>query len=346
MYKKYVSVLLSITSVCLIIIFMTAFYIQPLEGELTRLGFYSERDYGWNIPQKKIRGGANMVKEYSGNSEVLIIGDSFSTSGVWQPFFQKNTGLSYETLNISEISIPKFLENKQFKKNPPKVVILQCVERELVYFFKDITINCKRETHQVIRMHILRYPTRPYTEYYEEKRKTFDIKNINLKYAAFVVMHSIIRNITGKDTRNTKRFVLTDSNLFSNEKNNEILIYEGDMNKLSWKKDDIVKVGAAIKCIQDYVQSNGKTLFIFMLAPDKSTAYAEYISTPLFKNRENISNYLMTCDINIPRIDIFLNMAIARGEKDIYSPSGTHWSARGYEMAAEGLSKFIRYYSL
>ncbi|PKN38350.1 MAG: hypothetical protein CVU62_05720 [Deltaproteobacteria bacterium HGW-Deltaproteobacteria-2] len=345
-FKKYVFVISSVVSSCLIIIVLGAFYIQPLEGELTRLGSYAERDFGWNIPQRKIKGYANIERNYSGKSDVLIIGDSFSTSGVWQPFLFKDIGLSYETLNIRETSIPEFLQSKQFKNNPPKVLILQCVERELVYFFNDIKINCQQETNQEVRIPILRYSANTHAEYYEEKRKIFDIKNINLKYAASVVTHSIIRNITGKDTRNTKRFILTKNNLFSNRRSGEILVYEGDMNKLSWKKDDVAKTASAIKCIQESVQSNGKTLFIFMLAPDKSTAYADYITIPLFKKRENISNYLMTYGINIPRIDKSLKAAIARGEKDIYSPSGTHWSARGYEMAASGIAEFIRQYSL
>ena len=341
-HKRYVRIFLTVLFINVTLILVIAFYIQPLEGELTRLGSYAERDFGWNAPQKKIRGDANIVKAYDGKSEVLIIGDSFSTNGVWQPFFREKTGLSYETLNIRKMSITDFLESKQFRKYPPRVIILQCVERELVYFFRDMDIICDKKISGEVRIPIQKYSTDPYSEYYEETRKTFHLRNFNLKYAASVVIHSLIRSITGTDTRNAKRFVLTNNSLFSNRKSNEILVYEGDMNKLSWSKADIEKAACVIRCLQDKVQSAGKTLFIFMLAPDKSTAYADYISTPEFRNRENIWKYLTYYGINVPRIDILLKTAIDRGEKDIYSPSGTHWSARGYELATEGISEFIK----
>jgi hypothetical protein len=134
---------------------------------------------------------------------------------------------------------------------------------------------------------------------------------------------------------------LTNNRLFSNRKSGEILVYEGDINKLSWSKDDIEKVSCTIYGLQDKVQSTGKTLFIFMLAPDKSTAYADFISTPVFRRQENVWKFLTDYGINVPKIDILLKEAIDRGEKDIYSPSGTHWSARGYELAAKGISEFI-----
>ena len=78
-----------------------------------------------------------------------------------------------------------------------------------------------------------------------------------------------------------------------------------------------------------------------MLAPDKSTAYADYISTPVFKKKDKVWKLLTDYGINVPRIDILLKKAIDRGEKDIYSPSETHWSARGYELAAKDISEFI-----
>jgi hypothetical protein len=340
--KRYVRIFLIFLSINLALIFLIALYIQPLEGELTRLGSYAERDFGWNASQKKIRGDANLVTAYDGKTEVLIIGDSFSYNGVWQPFFKKNTGLSYETLNIRKMSIPEFLKSKQFREYPPKIIILQCVERELVYFFRDINISCDRKTGSAISIPMRKYAADPSSEYYEETRKTFDLRNINLKYAASVGIHSLIRSMTGTDTRNTKKFVLTNNSLFTNLKNGEILVYEGDMNKLSWSKGDIEKAVYAISCVQNRVQSTGKTLFVFMLVPDKSTAYADYISTPVFRNRENVWKYLTSYGINVPRIDILLKAAIDRGEKDIYCPSGTHWSARGYELAAERIAGFIK----
>lgn len=121
-----------------------------------------------------------------------------------------------------------------------------------------------------------------------------------------------------------------------------MLIYEGDLEKLTWQKADIGKAFCSIRGLQDMVQSNEKTLFIFMIAPDKSTAYSDYIIKPEFRNIFQSSEALESYGINAPRLDIALKLAIQQEEKDIYSPSDTHWSARGYELAAKELVAFLR----
>jgi hypothetical protein len=177
-------------------------------------------------------------------------------------------------------------------------------------------------------------------------RKTFDIWNINLRYAASVIVKTFIRNLFGRELRPTKRFYLTNNTLFSNKQNNEILIYEADMDKLTWNHEDITKATCSIRGLQNRIQANGKTLFIFMLAPDKSSAYADYIANPMFRNRENTQDWFAKYSINAPRIDLLLKEAIDSGMKDVYLPSGTHWSARGYEIAAECLVDFIKLHSI
>ena len=75
MSTSYVIVFMAALLSCLFLLTAAAFYIQPLEGELTRLGSYAERDFGWNLPQKKIRGDAHEVQNYKEQSDVLIVGD-------------------------------------------------------------------------------------------------------------------------------------------------------------------------------------------------------------------------------------------------------------------------------
>lgn len=341
-YKIYLMVFGATLSLFLTVLLVAAFYVQPLEGELTRLGSYAERDFGWNLPQKKIRGNARLIKRYDDYSDVLIIGDSFSTNGVWQPFFQQYTGFSYVTLNIRETSLPDLLESNPFRKYPPKIIIMQCVERELLYFFKNMNLICNGKTGNNFRKPVKGIVEQPAGEYYEEKRKTFDLLNINLKYAASVIVNTITRSISSRDSHGTKKLLLTNETLFSNKKSGEILIYEGDMEKLRWKQEDVNKALCSVKGLQERIQSNGKTLFIFMLAPDKSTAYAEYMVSPEFRSIFQINQLLVDFGVNAPRIDRVVKDAIRRGEKDIYSPSGTHWSARGYALAAEEVASFIR----
>ncbi len=341
-HKTYILIFSLILSISLMSLLAASFYIQPLEGELTRLGSYAERDFGCNISQKKLPGNAGLSTVYDGKSDVLIVGDSFSTNGVWQPFFRQKTGLSYVTLNIRQTSLPDLLESEQFKKHPPKILIVETVERELLFFFKDLNFACGAGPAKNFHISAPEFTEETDARYYEDTRKTFDPWNINLRYTASVMINGFMRKVFWRDSGDTRRFALTKGSLFSNRKSGEMLIYAGDMNKFSWRKKDIEKAVCAIRGLQDRVQSDGKTLFIFMLAPDKSSAYADYIDNNMFRQLHNMHQLLADKGVNTPRIDLSLKGAISRGEKDIYCPNGTHWSARGYELAAEGTVDFIR----
>lgn len=345
-FKTYVFVFGAFLVVLILFMLGAAIYIQPLEGELTRLGSYSERDFGWNMPQKKFRGDANMAQTYHGYHDILIIGDSFSTNGVWQPFFSKETGLSYVTLDIRKTSFHDLLESQTITDYPPKILIVQSVERELLYFFRDLDLPCGDLSNEDGKIAVHLRDSSNKTEYYEEVRKTLDIWNINLRYAASVMIKTFMRNLFGIELRPVKRFHLINDTLFSNKQNNEILLYDADMDKLTWDREDIVKAICSIRGLQNRIQANGKTLFIFLLAPDKSTAYADYIENPVFRNREDTQHWFIKYGINAPRMDLMLRKAIDSGIRDIYLPSGTHWSARGYEIAAECLVDFIRLHSI
>ncbi|MBS4033336.1 MAG: hypothetical protein KGZ85_02620 [Ignavibacterium sp.] len=345
-FKKYIYVFGTILLLSLLFIFAAAIYFQPLEGELTRLGSYSERDFGWNLPQKKVRGDANMAKDYQGYYDVLIVGDSFSTNGVWQPFFRKETGLSYVTLDVRKTHIYDLLDSQSFRNHPPKVFIVQSVEREIVYFFSNLSFPCINNDNNNVKINLSFRPPGTSTEYYEEIRKTFDIRNINLRYTASVMFNAVIRKLHGRDLKYTQKYNLLSHSLFSNTKSNEILVYAGDIDKLNWKREGLTKSICAIRGLQNLVQKHGKTLFIFMLAPDKSTAYADYIAEPVFQTRLNIQQQFIDSGVNAPRIDLKLNQAIESGIKDIYLPSGTHWSATGYEIAAKCIVDFIKQHSI
>jgi len=341
-FMTYVMVFAATLSLFLSGLVAAALYIQPLEGELTRLGSYAERDFGWNQPQRKVRGDARLATEYQEYSDVLIIGDSFSTNGIWQPFFEQYTGLSYTTLDIRKTSLQDLLESGPFRKHPPMVMILESVERELLFFFRDLNFSCSGKIRHDLRIPFKGSNSRSQMEYYEEKRKTFDLRNINLKYAASVMVNSFLRTVSSGDSDNTNKFYLTNTALFSNRRSGELLVYEGDMQKLTWRSEDVARAACAIRGLQDRVQSNETTLFIFMLAPDKSTAYAEFIAFPEFRNTLRPAVTLEDYGVNVPRLDLILRAAIHRGEKDIYIPSGTHWSARGYALAAEEITGFIK----
>jgi hypothetical protein len=88
------------------------------------------------------------------------------------------------------------------------------------------------------------------------------------------------------------------------------------------------------------VVANGQTAFVLVIAPDRSTAYAEF--TPGL-HLPNLSEQLAAdAGLNLLRLDISLKRAIAAGIKDVYLPDDTHWATAGKQIAADSLVKYLQ----
>ena len=148
-YKLYTNWLIILIVVEATLILLTCMYLQPVTGDTTRLSGYSENDFGWNLPQKTFAKAAASLKEgYDQYSDVVVVGDSFSFGGVlgmmnypWQTFLTAATSLSVITIShyttktnppsYDPTLVYKIINSELFKRNPPKLFILEVVERQL-----------------------------------------------------------------------------------------------------------------------------------------------------------------------------------------------------------------------
>jgi len=84
--RKYSLILIYSFSVMAMIAWSMEFYFEKLYGDLTRMGRFSERDFGWREQRPPIP--PELFKDYSlADADILIIGDSFSASRIWQTKF-------------------------------------------------------------------------------------------------------------------------------------------------------------------------------------------------------------------------------------------------------------------
>ena len=113
-----------------------AIYIQPLVGDLTRLGNVSERSWGWNqaLPVVSI-----YQSELDSDIDILVIGDSFSEKDIWQSVMRDITGLRFKTYRWEDFSSPACLESgiTNLKRQFPNIrhVLIETVERSAVSRF-------------------------------------------------------------------------------------------------------------------------------------------------------------------------------------------------------------------
>lgn len=122
------------------------FYFLPLtnfEGDQTRTGLLPESLFGWTMPQPAIEPALIQQATWT-NADVLVVGDSFSISRVWQTELV-NHGLRVRTEHwanirgICEDFIP-WLRSRGFQG---KYIVLEAVERNITSGLAD-SVRCKK----------------------------------------------------------------------------------------------------------------------------------------------------------------------------------------------------------
>jgi hypothetical protein len=140
--QKYLALVLCLVLSGLSALVGLSFYVQPLEGDLTRMGGYAERDFGYNMPRQTLAGGTVLPNTYDRYYDVVVIGDSFSKSGLWQSYLRQKTGYSFTTLHWDNTSLEAVLANPIFKQSPPKLVIAEIGVRDLPFRFVAQESGC------------------------------------------------------------------------------------------------------------------------------------------------------------------------------------------------------------
>ena len=113
------------------------FYLEPLEGDLTRIGSYKESDYGWNNPLSVSTNETVSYARYPNKNTtyypVVVVGDSFShfrgrRNFGWQQLLADYSGLDSVTYNRKYVGVEAFIESEHYNKQPPALLIFQFIE--------------------------------------------------------------------------------------------------------------------------------------------------------------------------------------------------------------------------
>jgi hypothetical protein len=340
-------------------LFLAGIYFEPLDGELTRLGWYSERDFGWNRPQRGFDHPLFAKGQYDSPSEVLVIGDSFSNGWssshiedlfLWENYFVSKTGLSVTSLNYNhfamenrniEKGISAIISGNVFKTSPPKVLILEVIERDMVVELATKSEDCQAGPD--IREWSVHLAQTKVGETREVVRAKATPDAINVGYARKYFLNRFARAAFGLEASEVVKLKLVRSDLFSNRKSEDILIYHHDIvNKSSVEQQQVEQVRCALARLRNKVQANGKTRFVFMAAPDKLTAYSDYLADSRWAGLSKLDEYSENSAIPFLRVDRILKAAISEGAKDVYLSNDTHWSDVGNRLAGKAMADFVR----
>lgn len=337
--RTYSLILLLPTVILALLALGLKFYLEPLEGDLTRIGSYKESDYGWNEPlpvsTNETVNYASYPNQNKTNYPVVVVGDSFShfrgkQNFGWQQLLADYSGLDIVTYDRKKVGIEAFIESKHYNKQPPALLIFQFVERKLPYMASLAPTNCPAVQPMVIE------PSLTVTAI---KDIDFGLYNrpkglANLDES----MSFLFKRISFK--KKVRINSLRRDDLFSSKLSSQLLWFYKDLEKFQLKDTDLEKVGCYLSYLQNRVQSNGRTRFLVMIAPDKTTIYRRYFEKDSFDTRDMIGSVAKS-GLNLLRLDHSLSRAAESGVQDIYLPNNTHWGFAGNDLVAKSVIDFL-----
>jgi hypothetical protein len=345
--RRYVLWILACVGVPSLVLFLFGIFIQPLYGDLTRIGLYTERDFGWKKPQQKFKAPAYTQDQYSQYQDVVVLGDSFSRGWPyhqWQNHVIAQTGWSMTTLDITSVDIDKILANPIFQKTPPKIFILESIERsfaERIARSPACTGPYDATTASLPAPLSLAHskPAALDSSYVARENNWNDVK---LEFVWKYIRNAI--RLRGSEAPTKVRpLPLTRHDLFSSRNNSQVLVYGEDFDKQAkWQAMPLAEMSCRTQQIRKQIERNGKTRFVLLVPPDKLTAYADFLVDPSLRHISQLANLALDNPAIVPRIDLALKSAIAHGEQDVYLPDDTHWGPAGHKIAAQALLAFLQ----
>lgn len=333
--KVYALILIAIYVTINGIFWGMSVYLQPIEGDLTRVGSLSENSFGPQIPQLPMP--AELVKNYPlSEADIAVIGDSFSAPLLWQSVlvgnnYKVSTVFSRDDMLCNDIG--QLLRQSGFLG---KYLIIEKVERS---FQAQLNKKCVAGSrYQELSLQPTLTPTLPTTQTITQAATSNNhssppILNSPLNYGVTWSVRALINEIllnsdilSHKDELfsfgNAKLTAMNGCRFFSNK-----LCTYGLFFKEDFIKKTFVGVSRVLE-LNKSLQQAGITA-IWLVIPDKSTVYlgyGKYVKYP-YKNIWNeLGNY---SELNAPDLGAKFSGQIAR-TKDFYLPNNSHLSNAGY----------------
>jgi hypothetical protein len=316
--------------------------LQPLSGDLTRIGWRTENDFGWAAPKEHFEPLAAILGTLDAHYDVVAIGDSFTGESPWHPgttwphYLAHDTGLKVAIFDSDDDMVGRLLASDGFKSDPPAVVIYEIVERNLIPDHRSSAGDACPETPDPA---VALAPGPPTTSPVPVARSTARAwTDWPAAYAAAYLTQNLRRWVMGHETTNSVELDLTRGGLFSSRADRELLVYGEDFNKLGWTEAEWRGAACNLLRLQARVEANGRTLFLAMVAPDKLTTYGPFLAAGKFRNISHLDLLAQYPALNLVRFDQGFDPT---AHVDLYLPNDTHWSTVGHRLAARLVERVL-----
>jgi hypothetical protein len=342
MHRRYALLLVGLSLVLVAGFAVWGHFLEPLTGDLTRIGWYAENDYGWTESKLRFDPLAAEVGRLDGTYDIIAAGDSFTAESphnpgaTWPHFLAHATGLRVGIFDVGVTPVDAILASPAFRRHPPAVFLYEVVERQLASHHQAAGETCAPKTvRPAAKLEPRPGGAAPVTV---ERRTARGWDDWPVSYALEFAFENARRRIVGHETTSAVGMTMTRGGLFSSRFDRGLLVYAEDFNKMGWSEADWRRAGCDLLALQDRVQANGRTVFAAMVAPDKLTVYAPFLPYRDFDGLSRIGLVAETPGLNLIRLEALLDPT---AEKDLYLPNDTHWSSSGHAHAAQAAAAWL-----
>lgn len=308
-----------------------AFYFLPMatfQAELTRMALLPESLFGWTKPQPRL--DAKWMQQSSmKDADVLVIGDSFSDSRVWQTVLTQH-GLKVRTESWDSMRgiCADFMPWVRAQGFTGKYVVLESIERNLVDDLNKSAACQQMQYHPNLKTDAPRYP--PVVSFdvnrgnYAGKLSTGIQTQLNvLKYERLQQSADFRRWLLPNDVKLER--VPNGCRLFSHLSCNDSLFYTLD------KPEEVSDI--ALNDIEILNRRLAGITPIWIFVPNKSTAYL-YPDKQFWNKAEQ--------RFHAPNLLRMTQQAIQAETMDLYPANNTHFSTSGYLLMGEEIYKALQ----
>lgn len=313
--------------------------LEPLSGDLARIARYDEADFGWLGAQVRFTEPLFKINPVRVEHDIVILGDSFSNDGAasWVNYAAKETGARIAVFHVRGKSWRALLDEPSYRAAPPKIFILEIVERDLKGALALAPSSCGGGA-PAPRVRLGRSPLAAVAQLVERPtRRTF--AELDPRHFAQFQGARLLRRL-GRSSGEVVEVALT-RRAFSSRRDDATLVYAGDLLKRFWTPSDLEAVACSLRRIQDAVQRDGRTLFLAMLVPDKLTAYSADLADRSIAGL-GVLDRLDARAVSVIPVGRALEREIRAGTQDVYLPDDSHLGSAGQEALAQALLEELR----
>jgi len=347
-FKTFNLVFMSLFATSLAGMFALYLYMQPVVGELTRMGGYLENHFGWTQPQEQFSEPlftlAGTLDEYDRPYDVVVIGDSFSRDLAkgWQNYLAAATGWSIITFNMNFVDPEAVFASSIYRDAPPRLLIYQSVERNILDRFDHCPGLETAPANAAIQRPLAVHPMPAEIEWVgmdRYPRAPVDGMAISTAFNYLKKAGARAVNLNGTEVH---QFPLNRDDLFSNPTSDTLLVITRDFRIRGAARDRIDTAACGLIALQRRIEASGETIFLAAIIPDKTTVYSDYITEPEREDISIIRWFESAKGLHVTTLEQKFRSAIAGGAVDLYLPNDTHCGFLGYRLIADDVLEVLQ----